>query len=716
MSQATELAQLREKVLRLAREIELLSEADLPPDRFFPQFLERLAGAVGARGAAVWLTGGGGIRLVHQLGLEECGFYADPQAPQRNEPLLRDALSTGETKSYQPGDETKLPTNHLYVVAPVSVGSEPVGAIEVLQRPETAASAKAGMLQFTEQMAGYASRYLTRRKDAASRGAAGGDGARGRGGEGETHGAGGPAPSPGAPMMQVTGVPGQKAGALPAAFWTDLEKFLLQMERGRTVAEVSSTAASDGRLLLGVDRVSLVRKRGRKTPIEAISGQEKVNPRANLVRKLSILAKTVMAGREPLVYTGRTEGLAPQVELPLADYVAESNSRLVVIVPLFETGEIVKHEHEDKEKERHELAKEPAVIGCLVAEQINDSRMPPALREKLDVTADHVAASLQRAITFERIFLRRTLLLIGRTGEWFHGRKLAKTLAVTAAVVAVGLALGLIPYPYRITSEGRLMPVTQRDVFAPWDGEVTQLEVRGGETVKTGALLAVLHNDELRAETVRVTKELDEQLTTAGALLSQIDEANNEGKTSEANRLEGDRNAALASVAGLRKQLEILEDRETRLTVTSPLDGVVATFQLDQLLRNRPVRRGEVLMEVMDDKGTWHLELDVEDKRMGHVLRAIRKKGDVGLPVEFVLATDPETAYDGTIKVVETRAQTEQELGNVVRVEVNITDPKALPYLRIGAEVRAKIDTGERALGYVLFGDVVEFVRKHLWL
>ena len=35
---------------------------------------------------------------------------------------------------------------------------------------------------------------------------------------------------------------------------------------------------------------------------------------------------------------------------------------------------------------------------------------------------------------------------------------------------------------------------------------------------------------------------------------------------------------------------------------------------------------------------------------------------------------------------------------------------------RIGAEVRAKINCGEKSLGYVLFGDVVEFVQKYFWL
>lgn len=101
---------------------------------------------------------------------------------------------------------------------------------------------------------------------------------------------------------------------------------------------------------------------------------------------------------------------------------------------------------------------------------------------------------------------------------------------------------------------------------------------------------------------------------------------------------------------------------------------------------------------------------------MGHISRAIRREGDVGLPVEFYLATDPTTTYEGTLKTVETRAQTDAELGNVVRVEVALADQDALPNRRIGAEVRAKINTGPQPLGYVLFGDVIDFVRKHLWL
>ena len=35
--------------------------------------------------------------------------------------------------------------------------------------------------------------------------------------------------------------------------------------------------------------------------------------------------------------------------------------------------------------------------------------------------------------------------------------------------------------------------------------------------------------------------------------------------------------------------------------------------------------------------------------------------------------------------------------------------------LRVGADVRGKINCGKSPLGYVLFGDIVEFVQNRLW-
>ncbi|HID21903.1 MAG TPA: HlyD family secretion protein [Planctomycetaceae bacterium] len=157
--------------------------------------------------------------------------------------------------------------------------------------------------------------------------------------------------------------------------------------------------------------------------------------------------------------------------------------------------------------------------------------------------------------------------------------------------------------------------------------------------------------------------------------------------------------------------MKILEEREKRLTVRAPITGVVPTFQIEQLLLNRPVRRGEKLLEVMDETGPWRLELEVEEYRVGHILRAQRELGTNELDVEYVLATNVEVPLHGKLQRLSTRANASEKTGSVVLAYVRI-DPTELPMLRIGAEVRAKIACGKRSLGYVFFGDVVEFFQK----
>jgi hypothetical protein len=160
--------------------------------------------------------------------------------------------------------------------------------------------------------------------------------------------------------------------------------------------------------------------------------------------------------------------------------------------------------------------------------------------------------------------------------------------------------------------------------------------------------------------------------------------------------------------------LSVLEERDNLLKVTSPIAGVVSTFDVDQLLRHRPVRRGEILLEVMDETGPWQLELQVPEQRMGHLLSATQA-AESPLPIEFLLVTSPERTYEGSLKEVATRSIISPDGTPVVEIQANLPDDQALTR-RIGAEVRAKVQCGRSSLGYVLFGDVVEFFQRNLWL
>jgi hypothetical protein len=312
------------------------------------------------------------------------------------------------------------------------------------------------------------------------------------------------------------------------------------------------------------------------------------------------------------------------------------------------------------------------------------------------------------------VFLMPLWQALGHAADWLHGRKLLKTLAAMAILVLVACLLVILKMDLRIEGDGRLMPVLCREVFVPCDGEVVDVLVSSGQRVTAGQLLVKLRNNELHARLIATESQCEEKRRLILALQAERDEAIRSPASERSHRVEGELARTAAELRGLDLQLQVLRDRERQLNVTSPITGVVSTFEVDQLLRHRPVRRGEILLEVMDDTGPWQLELNVAEHRTGHLLRANSETAGP-LPIEFLLVTSPERTYRASLKEIGTRIVTAEDNRPVVEVLASLDDSASLTR-RIGAEVRAKLHCGRSSIGYVLFGDVIEFIQKYFWL
>jgi hypothetical protein len=156
--------------------------------------------------------------------------------------------------------------------------------------------------------------------------------------------------------------------------------------------------------------------------------------------------------------------------------------------------------------------------------------------------------------------------------------------------------------------------------------------------------------------------------------------------------------------------LTLVREKEKSLVIASPTTGQVATWQVRDLLLRRPVQRGQSLMTVIDPAGNWELELEVPERRMRHLADAELSSSEP-LAVTFVLATHPEQRLSGTVTRIDRTAEMREKSGNSVLVRVAI-DKHALPDLRDGAKVTARIHCGVRPLGYVLFHDLIETVQE----
>ena len=661
--------QVKARLRAVADQIKTLAGAGGPPEQFFRPFLQSLVSALHAHGGVVWDVDGDRIKPAHVVGGEILAPLDEPEAAALNQKLVIDSLVAEQSAAYHNSTEVGLPEQFTLLVIPVKANGNTVCAVEIVQRGDISPAAREGYARFVERMCAHATAFLE-------------------------------AKTAGESVLNTDG------------FWTDFESAVLDMQRYPEVKHVCGVAANDGKRLLDVQRVSVAVKKGKKTTVIASSGVDEVQKRADQTRSLGKLAGEAIRLGQPVIFNGSTEAFSKKMAGLIDSHVLLANTRYLMLVPLFANDRRrIDVEPTDEEARRTLPKRKP--IGCLIVEQLSDGNPPADIEKRAHLLADHTAAALSNARSFSQIPMYSTLRSAGALRDWFHGRKLMKLLLGLAVAAAVITALLVVPWEYRVKADGRLMPVRQDRVFTSVDGTVTEILVASGQAVSEGDLLLRLENPELDEEIVDLQGKIAETREQLNALEIRSNERFDD--RNEMLELSAQYNETRLQESSLQRQLEIDLIRKGQLEIRAPKDGVVATFQLDQLLRGRPVSRGELLLEIMQPDGPWQLEVLVPEHRLGHIEQGFREKETRALPVKYVLATNTDRTLEGELTKIATRSDVSTEAGtSVVEMHVGVDDSE-IPTRTIGAEVTAKIECGQRTLGYVLFGDVIEFLQRHLW-
>lgn len=720
--------QTKQQIRSLVGEIAQLARSDIDAQEFYGQMLPRVVSALAAIGGVVWtLEDQNRLVLQYQVNLQEARLPPpDSEDMSRHTRLLQKVLRSGEGMLVPPhtgsGDEEggANPTDFLLVLGPLKTELEVKGVVEIFQRPEAGPSIQRGYLRFLLQVCELASDYLKSRD-----------------------------------LRQFSD---------RQLLWTQLEEFTRLVHASLNPRETAYTIANEGRRLIECDRVSVAVRKGDRCVIEAVSGQDLFDKRSNTIRLLNRLATVVVAGGEPIWYTGDTSQMPPQIEDAVQEYVDESHSKTVAVLPL------ARPEPEEKERERpDEPVERPEPVGALIVEQIEDARVPERMRHRVEVVRQHSAVALANAVEHESLFLMPVWRTLGKARWVVRARNLPKVLTATVLAALLVVAAAVVPYDFTLRSEGTLEPQLKRDVYAGVDGTVDQILVEHGARVSAGQPMIVLRNHALQQRFI----ETEGQLLTAMENF-RATEANLVMNRSLAPEERGRLTAQLAElrerISSLRVEYAVLKQQLAELTVRSPIDGLVTTWDVRRLLENRFVRQGQRILEVADPDQDWELELHVPEDRMGHITRAQNQRYEQlrarlrqlalerlqaevpGLPqedaaaeaerqvlqipdeelraslreltgedwddqldVSYVLATDPGTRHAGKVKQMHLYAEVHGEEGNTVRVKVAIDKSELRPeHLRQGAAVTAKIDCGKRSIGYVWLHDLIAWVRK-MW-
>lgn len=675
--------QTKRHIRGLVNEISDLSKSEVPAAEYYPAVLQRVVSALAAVGGAIWLLDeDGSLRLSHQIQLSPNLMQQGNEEAMQHGRLLGRLLAQGRAELVPPmsgsaEDGEGNPTRYLLVTAPILSTKQPVGLLEIFQRPDSPADAQRGYLRFLEHMTKLMSEWV----------------------KGNT-------------LQQVSN---------RQELWQQSDQFARLVHDNLDLKDTAYTIANEGRRLIECDRVSVAVMKGGKAKVLAISGQDSIENRSNIVQSLNNLATRVVRSGEPLWYDGGTEDLPPQLEEAIEDYVDLSHGRTVTILPIRQPERKIEGDVLAARNETNEARQRREVIGALIVEQIETQLSRNTLEGRVDLVYEHACRALSNSIAHSGIIFMPVWLFLHRLTWMFRGSALPKTLGILGVVLLALAAMFIVPVDFDLEGNGKLKASIEKQVFSHVDGEVEQVFVQHGSNVREGAPLVQLKNRELEFQIASLMGEREQAfqkflessrtLTSPPPGMSPV----------EIDRLRQDQSQAELTYKINDEKLVLLKEKQAKLQRTSPISGLVTTWDVEKVLSGRPVVTGQILMTVIDPKGPWEIEVLMPEKRMRFLQAALDEKrksgGEAFLDVEFIMMTDPSVRHSGKLALpdVSQRAELDAEDGAVVKLRC-IPSAEAMQKMQLYPEARviADIKCGKRSAAFVWFHEVVEWIRANV--
>lgn len=480
--------------------------------------------------------------------------------------------------------------------------------------------------------------------------------------------------------------------------WQQADQYLIQLGRSIELANVAAVIANDGRQVVACDRISVLVRRRNGYRLVSASGVEQIDPRAGTVRSLEALAVEVAKQQSPVFLQVSDVDAAgqnkPDERLDQAFRRHAQASGAVHFAAFPVAGEsastelvaVITFEH------FHPL---PSWLDQQTRAALLAQRSAPFLRAAVE-RAEIPWIGLWQAIQKGPRFLRRPVVGIG-----------------TIVLVAIIALLVFIPAEFTVSGNAELWPERRRDVFASTMGVVDQILVKHGDDVHQDQLLITLRDPELDQDVSKISGEIattTERLR--GVQIARLTGTASPEPSGRPRQLAAEEEELKERLKTLERQRVLVEERQQRLNLKSPISGRVLTWDVTQHLSARPVERGQSLLTIGDTNGPWIVEVRVADKDVGHLLRAQQKSG-TELKVDFQLPSEPGRTHHGTVRDTSLAAESDDRSSGHIRVIVPF-DSAQVEQLRPGATAIPRIRCGRMPVGYVWLHDLIDAIQTRL--
>jgi hypothetical protein len=464
-------------------------------------------------------------------------------------------------------------------------------------------------------------------------------------------------------------------------------------------------------------------RQGKRTRVEAISGADVVEKRSNLVQLMRTLFDRVICWGEKLVYSGtKDDTLPPDVLKALDEYLAESNSKLLCVLPL--------------KDERESESKKPC-RSAMMMECFEPNASPDQLVARLEVVGKHAVSGLYNAVEHRRIPMRFVWAPLAKVQDGLGGKARAIIACIAAALIILVGVLVFVKGPLKVDAKGKLVPKVRGYVFASHGGKIIEFAagLKPNSPVIQNQDLVRMYDQGLANEVNKLKSDIQKAKNAEQLAADRYHEAktNNRASPQDLAAFQRERNEAHYEADFKGVQLRNLQQiynasvqSPGEFWLKSPMSGTILSPDFREVFKGKTVGTNEPILHighVTTDITDWEVELRIPQKNVGQVLAEFASESDhPDLDIDLLLMSDPTHVYRGKLARIKVSPE-----ANPSRDDNNESEPVVIAWVRLtgedipdedrvpehklltGTEVHAKVRCGQHALGYTLFYGVWEF-------
>jgi RND family efflux transporter MFP subunit len=422
--------------------------------------------------------------------------------------------------------------------------------------------------------------------------------------------------------------------------------------------------------VIAYERAAIALEQRGRMQLRAISGAVEFNPEDPAIALLSQILQWASLLQEPALITQKGDAISADREetrVKFEHYFSQTGMRAFHAVP---------------------LADEEGRVGVLSFESSDPDFLTVAHLEMIKVLGSQATVALRNASLYKEVpFIGVLQPLMQKKQRFLALERHRKALVIASAFLAA-LFLALFPLPLRVDGTATVAPGHAAHVGADVEGPVKQVLVREGDHVQKGAIIGTLEDWDYRSALAEAEAKRD----TAMSLMDRALAANDD---TEAGIQRAQTDYWTSEVARAKERLD-------RTVLRSPIDGVIATPHLENLVGHK-LKFGETFTDVIDNSQAM-VDLTIDQSDLGLVA--------TGQPARIKLDAFPASTFKGQVVVLSPEARLDGQT-RTFYARIAVPNPEGL--LRAGMQGRGKVSTGWHPAGKVFFRQSVMWIWSKLW-